>query len=95
MDEYIKKLFDEFVKVSKEVVLYKEREKQLVRVLWDAEIKEARDCEKYKGRYNESIDDTKIRTSTIRDIYGILPCPEALNIYKAVYASKEDPDDED
>lgn len=89
MDAYMKEIVDRLVDLSAELALYKEREKMVLKALWSAEIDKAREYERYEGRYSISLDEARIDTSVIRDIYGILPCPEAINIIKSVKEDKE------
>lgn len=90
MNKITKELIDDYVKVCTELAVYKNRERQVLDLLWTAEINDAKEYERYGGKYSESIDRTTIKTSLIRNIYGIMPCPEAIKIYKSVVKEEED-----
>ena len=94
MDDNVKNLIKEFVDVSVELERYKEREKQLCRFLWNAELKEAKDAKKYDFKYDDSLDATRVFTENVRDIFGFMPCPEAVAIFKEHNKSGHE-DDED
>lgn len=89
MDAYMKEIVERLVETSTELALYKEREKIVLKALWAAEIDKAREYERYEGKYSISLDEARIDTSVIRDIYGIMPCPEAISIIKSVKGVEE------
>lgn len=96
MDDNLKKLVDEMLDMTQQLTEYKMREKALINLLWDAELKEAKECEYYKGKYRENIDLVNVHTKKIRDIIGVMPCPEAIRIFKQVKEQYgDDADDED
>ena len=94
MDDNVKNLIDELIDVSVELERYKEREKQLCRFLWNAELKDAKDAKKYEWKYSESLEDTNVKAMAIRDIFGFMPCPEAVDIYNECRKNRHE-DDED
>lgn len=83
MDDNIKKLVDEMLDMQEQLTEYKMREKELIKYLWNEEILEAKSMEG-RGSYNRELEDSAFaKISEIRNIFGIMPCPEALNILKA------------
>lgn len=89
MDDNVMKLINELVDTAAELAEYKQRERDLIKLLWKAEIAEAKTMVT-RVRYEGLEKYAEISTAEVRDLFGIMPCPEALNILKA--AREEDCD---
>ena len=94
MDDNTMKLVEKLISLQAELTELRTLRASLVNILWGAELKEAKDYKRYGGKYKESLDETRVFVSEIRDIFGIMPNPEAVAIFKEVEATKEDEDEE-
>lgn len=94
MDDNTKKLVEEFLDTERELAEFRAMKRQLVNLLWKAELAEAIEAKKYSWKYGENLNDTKIRVCDVREIFGIMPSPEAVAIYKEHAADQEDNADE-
>lgn len=89
MDENTMKLVEKCLAMQAELTDLRALKKALLNFLWEAELKDAKDFERYGGKYSESVDTTRVNASDIRAIFGIMPNPEALAIYKSVKESMQ------
>lgn len=89
MDENTMKLVEKCLAMQAELTDLRALKKALLNFLWEAELKDAKDFERYGGKYSESVDTTRVNASDIRAIFGIMPNPEALAIYKSVKSKQE------
>ena len=94
MDDNTMRLVEKIIAMQVEITELKTLKAAMIDLLWSAELKDAQEYKKYGGKYNESIASTQIKVAAIRNIYGIMPNPEAVAIYKEVEATKEDEDEE-
>lgn len=94
MDDNTKRLVEEYLDTERELAAFRAMKKQLINLLWKAELAEAVDAKKYSWKYGGSLDDTKVKTCDVRDIFGIMPNPKAVAIYKEHDAELEDDADE-
>ena len=93
MDNNELKLVYDYFKDHDELVEMKQKQKALLKLVWAAELKDAKDQKKYGGSYG-GLDKSDVRTSEIREIFGFGPCPGAVEIYNELNG-EGDADDED
>lgn len=84
MDDNTMRLVDQLLEKERELTELREMKKYLVNVLWNAELKDANESKKYNGKYGEKITDTKVRVCDVRAVFGIMPNPEAIAVYKSI-----------
>lgn len=94
MDGNTLMLVDRLIETQKKLSELQAMQRQLVTLLWKAELAEAVEAKKYSWKYGENLNDTKVKTCDVRDIFGIMPNPEAITIYKEHAADQEDDADE-
>lgn len=94
MDDNTMKLVEEYIDTERELSALRAMKRQLVNLLWKAELAEAVEAKKYSWKYGENLNDTKVKTCDVREIFGIMPNPEAVAIYKEHAADQEDNADE-
>ena len=88
-------LVTQMLEMKAALVKCQEREKQLCRFLWKAELDQAREAKKYDFMYDDTLENARVYTENIRDIFGFMPCPEAVAIFKKYQEiSHEDDKDE-
>ena len=93
MDDNTLMLVEKLIETQKKLSELQAMQRQLVTLLWNAELAEAVDGKKYSWKYGENLNDTKVKTCDVREIFGIMPNPEAVAIYKN--AKEEADNDED
>lgn len=93
MDDNTMKLVEKLISLQAELTELRTLRTSLVNILWDSELKTAKEAHRYGIKY--TIDDARIDVSAIRDIFGIMPNPEAVAIFKEVEATKQEEDDDE
>lgn len=90
MDDNTKRLVEEYLDTERELAEFRAMKRQLINLLWKAELAEAVDAKKYSWKYGEKLEDTKVKTCDVREIFGIMPSPKAVTIYKEHAEEQED-----
>lgn len=82
MDDNTMKLVQMLIDAQAIIAKHEQEKKELIKLLWTAEMNDAKDAEKYGHRYNESLDKTTVNACAVREIFGIMPNPQAVEIYQ-------------
>jgi len=89
MDDNLKELIEKYVEAATELEKLRASNKILLKILWGAELEYANGAKQLNFKYNNDLHKAEIRISTIRDIFGFMPNPEALEIYKGQDVKEE------
>lgn len=92
MDDNTLKLIEKVISLQSELSELRALRTTLVNLLWDAELGYAKEYQQYKT-YNKDIRNATVKTSDVRNIFGIMPNPEAVAIYKNVKEEAENDED--
>ena len=84
MDDNTYKTIRDVLAMKAELAELKCRIEVLCDMLWNAELKEAYECEKYDYKRKNRIEHTQINVSDVRAVLGLMPNPEAVAIYKSI-----------
>ena len=89
MDDNLKELIEKYVEAATELERLRASNKILLKILWDAELEFANGSKRLDFKYDNDLHKAEIRISTIRDIFGFMPNPEALKLYKGQDVKEE------
>lgn len=84
MDDNTLKIVEKAIELQAELGELKNMKRALIELLWNAELNEAYECEKYDYKRHNKIEQTQIRVSDVRAVLGLMPNPEAVAIYKSI-----------